>query len=124
MSEETDDRADDGTPGLTDDPEPFYRQHVFCCVNQREAGHERGCCADNGSLELREYMKMRAKELGLKRVRINSSGCLDRCEKGPSVVVYPEGVWYRCENKEDVDEVLETHLRDGGRVPRLMMDKK
>ncbi len=116
MSEETDD--------LTKDPGPFYRRHVFFCVNKREDGHERGCCADKGSLELREYMKMRAKEMGLKRVRINSSGCLDRCEKGPSVVVYPEGVWYRCESKEDVDEVVETHLRDGGRVPRLMMDKK
>ena len=108
----------------TDDPTPFYRAHVFCCVNQREEGHPRGCCADKGSLELREYMKTRAKELGLKRVRINLSGCLDRCENGPSVVVYPEGVWYRCQNKKDVDEVLETHLRDGGRVPHLMMDKK
>jgi len=120
VNEETDNRAPDSTP----DPKPFYRQHVFFCVNKREDGHVRGCCADKGSLELREYMKARAKELGLKRLRINSSGCLDRCEKGPSVVVYPEGVWYRCENKEDVDEVLETHLRDGGRVPRLMMDKK
>ncbi len=107
-----------------DDPKPFYRCHVFCCVNQREEGHSRGCCADKGSQALREHMKARAKELGLKRVRINSSGCLDRCEKGPSVVIYPEGVWYRCENKKDVDEVLETHLRDGGRVPRLMMDLK
>ena len=69
-------------------------------------------------------MKAKAKEMGLKRVRINSSGCLDRCELGPSVVVYPEGVWYRCETKEDVDEVLETHIRDGGRVHRLMMDAK
>lgn len=104
------------------DPEPFYRCHVFCCVNQREEGHPRGCCADKGSAELRDYMKTRAKEIGLNRVRINASGCLDRCELGPSVVVYPEGVWYRCETKADVDEVLETHVRDGGRVPRLMMD--
>ncbi len=111
------------TPDSTDDPAPFYRRHVFFCVNKREDGHKRGCCADKGSLELREYMKTRAKALGLKRVRINSSGCLDRCEMGPSVVIYPEGVWYRCENKQDVDDVLETHLRDGGRVPRLMMDK-
>ena len=69
-------------------------------------------------------MKAKAKEMGLKRVRINSSGCLDRCELGPTVVVYPEGVWYRCEIKEDVDEVLKTHIRDGGRVRRLMMDAK
>lgn len=105
-----------------DDPAPFYRCHVFCCVNQREEGHPRGCCADKGSAGLRDYMKARAKEMGLKGVRINASGCLDRCELGPSVVIYPEGVWYRCETKADVDEVLETHVRDGGRVPRLMMD--
>ena len=108
----------------TDDPAALYRCHVFCCVNQREEGHPRGCCADKGSVELREYMKSKAREMGLKRVRINSSGCLDRCELGPSVVVYPEGVWYRCETKEDVDEVLKTHIRDGGRVRRLMMDAK
>ena len=105
-----------------DDPADVYRWHVFFCVNQREAGHSRGCCADKGSVKLREYMKAKAKEMGLKRVRINSSACLDRCELGPSVVVYPEGVWYRCETEKDVDEVLETHIRDGGRVRRLMMD--
>ena len=106
------------------DPPALYRRHVFFCVNQREEGHPRGCCADKGSLELRKYMKARTKEMGLKRVRINASGCLDRCELGPSVVIYPEGVWYRCETKEDVDEVLKTHVRDGRRVKRLMMDAK
>ena len=69
-------------------------------------------------------MKAKAREMGLKRVRINSSGCLDRFELLPSVVVNPEGVWYRCETKEDVDEVLKTHIREGGRVHRLMMDAK
>ena len=105
-----------------DDPAAFYQCHVFFCLNQREEGHPRGCCQDKGSAELREYMKARAKEMKLKRVRINSSGCLDRCEQGPSVVIYPEGVWYSCRTKDDVDEVLETHVRDGGRVRRLMMD--
>ncbi|MBL4691406.1 MAG: (2Fe-2S) ferredoxin domain-containing protein [Rhodospirillales bacterium] len=106
----------------TNDPTPFYRRHVFFCINEREDDHPRGCCRAKGSLELREYMKARAKEMGLKRIRINSAGCLDRCELGPSVVIYPEGVWYTCKSREDVDEVLETHLRDGGRVERLMMD--
>ena len=66
-------------------------------------------------------MKGRAKELGLKKVRINIAGCLDRCELGPTVVVYPEGVWYSVATKEDVDEVLQTHLVQGGRVERLML---
>lgn len=104
------------------DPPLIFKNHVFFCTNCREEGHERGCCAEKGSQELRDYMKAKAKEMGLKRVRINSSGCLDRCEKGPSVLIYPEGVWYTCATKEDVDEVLATHVRDGGRVKRLMMD--
>jgi (2Fe-2S) ferredoxin len=67
-------------------------------------------------------MKARAKELGLTDVRINASGCLDRCELGPSVVIYPEGVWYVVRTPEDVDEILTVHVIGGGRVARLMMD--
>jgi (2Fe-2S) ferredoxin len=66
-------------------------------------------------------MKDKAKALGLKNVRINASGCLDRCELGPTVVIYPEGVWYSVATKEDIDEVLQTHLVQGGRVDRLML---
>ena len=66
-------------------------------------------------------MKNRARELGLKDVRINASGCLDRCELGPTVVIYPEGVWYSAPTKADIDEILQTHVRDGGRVQRLML---
>ena len=104
------------------DPPLFYRVHVFCCTNERPEGHPRGCCKHKGSERLRDYMKARAKELGLKDVRINTSGCLDRCELGPSMVIYPEGVWYTVRTREDVDEILQTHLIGGGRVARLMMD--
>jgi (2Fe-2S) ferredoxin len=103
------------------DPAPYYEAHVFCCTNRRAAGHPRGCCAERGAEDLRDYMKGRAKELGLKKVRINNSGCLDRCELGPTLVVYPEGVWYSVATKEDIDEVLKTHMVEGGRVERLML---
>ena len=76
------------------DPAPYYETHVFCCMNQREPGHPRSCCSDRGGVELREYMKKRAKELGLKKVRVNQSGCLERCELGAALVIYPEGIWY------------------------------
>ena len=66
-------------------------------------------------------MKARAKEFGLKRVRINSAGCLDRCELGPTMVVYPEGVWYAPRTTADIDEILAAHLVAGGRVERLML---
>ena len=66
-------------------------------------------------------MKARAKEMGLPDMRVNSAGCLDRCEFGPVMVIYPEGVWYRVPTREDADEILATHVRDGGRVRRLML---
>ena len=66
-------------------------------------------------------MKMRAKELGLDNVRINAAQCLDRCELGPTMVIYPEGVWYHCETEDDIEEVLQTHLVEGKRVRRLML---
>lgn len=103
------------------DPPPYYRRHVFCCTNERPPGHPRGCCANKGAVKLRDYMKARAKEMGLKDVRINSSGCLDRCELGPTVVIYPEGIWYRYDTPADVDEILAVHVKGGGRVERLML---
>jgi vanillate O-demethylase ferredoxin subunit len=103
-------------------PELIYEHHVFCCMNERPAGHPRGCCAARGSIELRGYMKARAKELGLPKVRINASGCLERCELGPTMVIYPEAVWYSYDSKEDVDEILERHLLRGERVERLLLD--
>ena len=103
------------------DPKPYYEAHVFCCTNRRPAGHPRGCCAEKGAEELRDHMKSAAKKLGLKNVRINTAGCLDRCELGPTLVIYPEGVWYTCPTKADIDEILDTHMVKGGRVDRLLL---
>ncbi len=99
----------------------FYKSHVFFCTNERPDGHPRGCCKARGAEKLRNYMKARAKELGLDRTRINAAGCLDRCELGPTLVVYPEGVWYRCESIEDVERVLVEHLQKGNLVKDLML---
>ena len=70
---------------------------------------------------MRDYMKDTAKKMGLGGVRINASGCLDRCELGADMVIYPDGVWYRYETKEDIDEILTVHVKGGGRVHRLML---
>ena len=104
-----------------DDPPLFYETHVFMCTNRRQDGHPRGSCAAGGSEKLRDYMKARAKEMGMGTVRVNSAGCLDRCELGPCTVMYPEGVWYKIDSREAVDAVLESHLRDGGRVEALLL---
>lgn len=87
----------------------FYQAHFFVCTNRRATDHARGSCAAAGSEALRDYMKARAKELRLPRVRINSAGCLDRCELGPCVVIYPQGTWYRVASRGDVDRVLDAH---------------
>lgn len=100
---------------------PYYDLHVFCCTNVRPKEHPRGSCARKDSVALRDYMKKKAKSLDLGRVRINASGCLDRCELGPVMVVYPQGVWYKYETEADVDEILETHLKNGDVVERLKL---
>jgi (2Fe-2S) ferredoxin len=103
------------------DPAPFYRRHVFCCVNVRPGSDPRGCCAARGAEDLLGFMKARAKELGIAGMRINSAGCLDRCALGPTMVIYPEGVWYSYRTRGDVEEILQTHVIGGGRVERLML---
>lgn len=106
------------------DPPLYFEAHLFVCTNRRMEGHKRGSCAAAGSEKLKDYMKARAKEMGLKGIRVNTAGCLDRCEFGPAVVIYPEGVWYRAENTADIDEILQTHVREHGRVARLMLTEK
>ena len=69
-------------------------------------------------------MKARAKELGVRDVRINQAGCLDRCEFGPALVIYPEGVWYSPKTREDVDAILQAHLVEGERARHLMLTEK
>ncbi len=104
-----------------DDPPLYYEAHLFVCCNRRPEGHPRGSCAASGSEKLRDYMKARAKELGLPHLRVNLAGCLDRCEQGPCLVIYPEGIWYRIASRQDVDAVLLEHVRDGSRVNRLLL---
>lgn len=97
-----------------------YKYHVFFCCNQREPGAT--CCNNRGAAEVRDYAKDRIKELKLNgegKVRINSAGCMDRCDEGPVMVVYPEGVWYTYVDKEDIDEIIDEHLRHGRVVERL-----
>jgi (2Fe-2S) ferredoxin len=115
-----DDTSGEAT-GQVVDPPLFFDAHVFVCCNRRPDGHRRGSCAAKGSEALRDYMKARAKELGIQNIRVNSAGCLDRCELGPCLVIYPEGVWYRVDSREDVDEVLQAHLVEGGRARALML---
>jgi (2Fe-2S) ferredoxin len=66
-------------------------------------------------------MKARMKEAKIPLSRVNTAGCLERCEFGPAFVIYPEGVWYRPETTADIDDIIEEHIIQGGRVRRLML---
>ena len=103
------------------DPVPHFDAHVFVCTNDRGPDAPRPSCARSGSEKLRDYMKAATRAAGVGNVRINASGCLDRCELGCTMVIYPEGVWYHYETRADIDEIIETHLRQGSRVSRLML---
>lgn len=101
---------------------PTFERHVFVCTNTRAPGHPRGCCAAKGGEAIRETMKAAIAERGLKgRVRVNTAGCLDQCEHGPTIVVYPEAVWYGFVKLEDVAEIVESHLMRGRPVERLRL---
>ncbi|MCB9787745.1 MAG: (2Fe-2S) ferredoxin domain-containing protein [Deltaproteobacteria bacterium] len=93
-----------------------YEKHLFVCMNERRPGHPRGCCAEKGSAEVRARFKALIAQHGLQgRVRANEAGCLDTCEQGVSVVVYPEAVWYGAVTVDDVDRIFHEHIL-GGRV--------
>ena len=99
-----------------------FTDHVFICTNTRPLGHPRGCCNADGTAALRERFKEEVARRSLKAsVRANSAGCLDQCEHGPTVVVYPEGVWYGFVQLGDVAEIVETHLVGGKPVERLRL---
>ena len=99
-----------------------FKHHIFVCINQRPKGDPRGCCADLGSVDLHGFFKKEVERLGLKGIiRANKAGCLDHCEYGPSIVIYPEGVWYWAGSKEDVTEIMERHIIKGELVERLLM---
>ena len=98
----------------------YFKNHVFFCCNQRQNGER--CCNDNGASEVRDYAKKKVKELGLSgegKVRVNMAGCLDRCDEGPVLVVYPNETWYTYVDKEDIDEIVTEHLQNGRVVERL-----
>jgi len=99
----------------------FFQHHIFCCTNRREPGHTRGCCAEKDAEGLRDYMKSRVKALKIPSTRVNNAGCLDRCELGPCMVIYPECTWYSCKTREDIDEVISQHLQGGKIVERLKL---
>ena len=98
----------------------FYEKHIFLCTNIREDKKKKSC-GNLNSKELRNYMKKKVKELGIKKVRINAAGCLNRCKLGPVLVSYPEGTWFRVKNERDVDDFIESYIKKNKKEKRLLI---
>jgi len=100
-----------------------FQRHVFVCINEREPGHPKGCCHEKGSPEIRRLLKAELKRRGLSSiVRANTSGCLDACEFGISMVIYPEGIWYGGIKESDVPEIVEKTIIGGEVIERLLIN--
>lgn len=101
-----------------------FKRHVFVCLNERDPNDPKGCCKHHGAEEIFKVLKAGVGKAGLnKDVRINRAGCLDHCEHGPTVVVYPEAVWYRVPTVENAQEILASHIVGGNVVDHLLIDK-
>ncbi|HOV18443.1 (2Fe-2S) ferredoxin domain-containing protein [Ottowia sp.] len=101
---------------------PYYARHIFFCLNQRTNGED--CCANHGAQAAFDHCKARVKAEGLAgvgQVRVNKAGCLDRCAGAPVAVVYPEGTWYSYVDTSDIDEIIDSHLKQGRVVERLLL---
>lgn len=99
----------------------YFQHHVFFCLNQREGGEY--CCGDHNAQAAFDHCKARVKAEGLSapgQVRVNKAGCMNRCAGGPVLVVYPEAVWYSYVDLSDIDEIIDSHLKQGQVVERLL----
>jgi len=97
-----------------------FKKHIFICSNERKPNDPRGCCVEKGATEILDYARNRIHQMGLKgQVRVNKAGCLDACKYGPTMVIYPDDVWYSLKKKEDVEEILSQHVEKDEIVDRL-----
>jgi (2Fe-2S) ferredoxin len=109
-----------GAAPAADSPDSYYERHIFFCLNQRDKGED--SCANHRAQQGFDRCKSQVKAAGLAgpgQVRVNKAGCLDRCAGGPVAVVYPEAVWYTYVDASDIDEIVESHLKNGQVVERL-----
>ena len=100
----------------------YYQRHIFFCLNERDKGE--ACCMQHRAQEGYERCKAQVRAAGLAgagQVRVNKSGCLDRCAGGPVAVVYPDAVWYSYVDAQDIDEIVDSHLKNGQIVTRLVI---
>jgi len=102
-----------------------YKKHIFICVNERPENSPKGSCARCGGFDIRMRFVELINQYGLKGiVRANKSGCLDACEFGVAVVVYPDEIWYTNVTLSDVDDIFNATIINDEPLERLVANKK
>jgi (2Fe-2S) ferredoxin len=101
----------------------IYDKHIFICINQRAEDAKRKSCGEAHGMEIVDAFKTRLKELKLPlKIRAQKSGCLDICDFGQTLVVYPEGVFYVGVELNDVEEIIQEHIIHNRIVERLKLE--
>lgn len=101
---------------------PPFTCHLFVCCHQRDPASGRGSCDPTGQEALRDQLQAELRRRGLgPLVRANKSGCLDQCECGPTVVIYPQGIWYGRVTADDVPRIVEETVIGGRIIPELVI---
>ena len=102
-----------------------YKKHIFICVNERPENSPKGSCARCGGFDIRMRFVELINQHGLKgNVRANKSGCLDACEFGVAVVVYPGEIWYTNVTLSDVEDIFNETIINDKPLERLVANKK
>lgn len=100
---------------------PYYELHMFICTNRRNNARS---CGGSGSEQILSHAKRILRSLQDNvnvSIRVNASGCMGRCQQGPVVVVYPEGIWYRCDSRTDIEAIISRHMCNQTPVDHLRL---
>jgi len=101
---------------------PYYKKYIFICENMRDPGHPKGCCGLKNGPDLKKKLKQKLAVKGLNKVyRANTAGCLDMCEHGAAMVIYPQGIWYGRVTEKDLDQIIEDTLQKDKVIERLLI---
>ena len=91
-----------------DSGKPAFEKYVFVCVNERAPGERVSCGATFCGKELLEKLKEAVKAAGqANRIRVSKSKCLDVCEEGANVLIYPDDIWLKHTELTDIPAILE-----------------
>ena len=102
-----------------------FEKHIFICTNDRGENSSRQSCGNCGGLDIRMKFVKLINDSGLKgKVRANKSGCLDICEQGPAIVIYPKGFWYLGIVEKNIEKIFKYSVIGDEPVPELIASKQ